>query len=303
MKMLPLLLVGTVVVVSGVVAYQSHQQNQQTQLALQTAQAERDTDHGSAIAREAQLQSTIDTLRRDMSALQQQLAAAQAGTSSGGMVMQGQSSQPAATQPAQPANSVAEMLRRQMSTPEGRASQIESRINSEYGEFIAALELPEADRKQLIDLIRGVFEKRQELSGRVARGEISRDQQRAAVNNDMANAVAAILSPEEMEVFHDYEVAIPERARVRMASFTRLMLETDAPGLTADNRALVADTLSTFMTNQQPTINAQGVATSNVEEVYKQTELVLQGKLEAQQMEIARQYLEQQIRKTTLLNQ
>lgn len=304
MKLLPLLLVGAVVVVSGVVAYQSHQQNQQLQLALQTAQAERDSDHANAIAREAQLQSTIDTLRKDMSALQQQLATAPAGTN-GGIVVQSRSlaPQPATAQPAQPLNSIAELLARQASTPEGRALRNEQLLNSEYGEFIAALKLPAEARKQLTDVIRGVFAKRQELRDRVARGEISRDQQQAAVKDDLANALAGYLSAEEMEVFYDYEVTRPERARARTAQFTRVVLQSQYPGLTADNQQLVADTLATAMFNQQPTVNAQGVASSNLEEAYNQAELFLQGKLDADQMEMVRQYIEQQRRSTRQLNQ
>ena len=242
-----------------------------------------------------QLQGVVTQLRSEMATLQEQLADAQPATGSPtpGIATANPAPTPDGVQPATPTpfSAMRSFAEARFNSPEGRDLVAQTVVTSQYGEFINSLGLAPEDRQQLMDAMKGVVAGRFELQQRLRDGEISMSQYQAVMENGMRQELGKYLSSEELAVFDDFEADRPNRERRQMVDVQRIQLNTGAPGLTEDNKTLVAEAMATVLQNPNRSFVGSNAMEFN-DNMNAQVEAALQGRMDESQMQILREFLQ-----------
>lgn len=290
MKVNPTIIASAAALIFAGIAYVQYLKNEDLRVLLEdmharVASAEDLTDQMN------DMQIALATLREDVSAMQQlRGAVSDAGLQTAEPLIQNSKQQSAAQNQSTTPNAYDSRL----FTPEAMNARAESQLAMEYGPFIDSLGLPALGRRQLMDVMKAVLVKRLELEGHRRRDEISGTQYSAAVENDMEQELIKHISPEEMEVFYDFEADRPNREREQAINSQLYTLDMRAPGLTEASKSLVAQAMTevrnSFSVWAVPAVTSD--ADSTIAEETRQIEMRLDGKLTGEQWELVKEYLQ-----------
>lgn len=136
-------------------------------------------------------------------------------------------------------------IARIMNSPRVREIGSRMMLNNRYGRFINSLDLNTEEREQLNELMSDVIRRQNDLRVLVATGEITLDEfQSEMAGINMEDALASFLTPGEMDEFYTYQDEEEERMQQQAETAMRTQLATQTPGLTEENRNVLAQILS-----------------------------------------------------------
>jgi hypothetical protein len=197
----------------------------------------------------------------------------------------------------------AELIKQRLNQPEIRMLTAARTVESRHGAFIATLKLAPQNEKMLKERIKEVLLRDYEMSDKVAKGEMSKEQVQASwdSSDEIRKIMADYTTPEQQAAFAEFQAQIPARekqqARDQMKGVTLMMLNAQAPGLTEQSKNMVASLFADAMTNAAAPASPGADPNPTVRR-YQAVEAQLQGKLPDDQMKIAKDYLQQQIQQT-----
>ncbi|HTR01336.1 MAG TPA: hypothetical protein VMH83_15155 [Candidatus Acidoferrum sp.] len=257
-------------------------------------------------------QEEFDRLNKNIARLERELSDAQSranlskAEALGNEPAGGQQNKPQAA--AASGTPLQNFVRQRLNTPEMQNTLAQLGYSQRYGNFISTLKLPPDKEQALKQRIMDIIGKQLALQQRVASGEITREQATSAAaesEKEITAAMADYLSADQMDAFKAYDAGRQTRAISQVQNTFSMQLATQAPGLTEQNRSIVAAAIATAMTSNAANAGRNGqTGTQNIlGRSFEQAEQSLQGKLDDDQMQIARDFLRQQSKLINALTQ
>lgn len=270
------------------------------QTELDSLRAAQETNVGESKQQADQSNKTINELQQQLKDVQDQLAQNKTPTGTVTTPAVAATTATAVAASSSPQNDAVERIRQQINNPEFRAMAIERAVEMRYGSFIATLKLPPQDEKMLKTRIKEALIHGDELSQKVSRGEMTREELQASWDAaaEIRKIMADYTKGDQQGAYAEFEAQIPEKekqqARNLLKNTSMTMINMQAPGLTEENKNLVASMLADATFNPAGPLPAGADPNPSVRR-FQSVEAQLQGKLTDDQMKIAKEFLQGQI--------
>lgn len=196
-------------------------------------------------------------------------------------------------------------IRQRLASPEGQTVMVQMAYSQRYGAFISTLKLPANVESALKQKIMDVLNRTVSVQLKVASGQASRDELKSLNPDREINAVMAeYLNRQQLDAFQAYDANRVAQAGNQVRTTVSRQLATEVPGLTEQNRTLLANAITAALTNAGAT-NAAGQAAQamNMGTILEQVEYSLPATMEEDQLKLARDYLRQRAKLLNVLTQ